>query len=491
MRLSFPIRIYILALVLRLIPVMLTRGLGIGLDDMFQYDMLARSLASGNGYRWYAQSDLERLSEYVHFDQSTAADYDPKYGLYTSFRAPLYPAFLSVVYFFSGLGFSRFFFARTVQAVLLGAPLAPLTYYAAKHFPFQGIDAQQEKQEHIAKVSAYIVACYPMLVIYPLGLSTENLFFLLLLLSLIFLFKGIERPTLLNFLLLGILLALTTLTRSVILPFAGLAIFFLILAERRLSIRNGGVIAGLVFTLLVTPWIIRNSLLHHKLTGIETSMGYNLYLGYHPQGNGSFVFGPSLDLLAIVDDAKRDEVGIQKALVFIEEWPERIIPLAMNRLGYFFGLEDRALIYLYSNNLFGYIPAPILVVLGLLLLSPFVIVSASAIPGLILLKRNSQTSFLILLLVSYLLPHVLILSEDRFHLALVPLLAILAAGFWMYGISGLVSKWRESFAGKSRVLLAILGVLLLFMNWGIELAFNAHKITALLSPGGNLLYLPY
>ena len=42
---SFAFRIFIVALVLRLIPVLAARGLGIGLDDMFQYDMLARSLA--------------------------------------------------------------------------------------------------------------------------------------------------------------------------------------------------------------------------------------------------------------------------------------------------------------------------------------------------------------------------------------------------------------------------------------------------------------
>jgi hypothetical protein len=40
---SLVFRIYIVTLVLRLIPVILARGLGIGLDDMFQYDMLARA----------------------------------------------------------------------------------------------------------------------------------------------------------------------------------------------------------------------------------------------------------------------------------------------------------------------------------------------------------------------------------------------------------------------------------------------------------------
>ena len=133
MKTSFPVRIYLVALILRLIPVLLTRGLGIGLDDMFQYDMLARSLASGNGFRWYAQEDLKLLEPYVDFDLSTAKGYDPEHGLYTSFRAPLYPTFLAVVYFFSETDFSRFFAARLAQVILLGAPLAPLTYLTAKH----------------------------------------------------------------------------------------------------------------------------------------------------------------------------------------------------------------------------------------------------------------------------------------------------------------------------------------------------------------------
>src|SRR5688572_20411515 len=133
---SFAFRIYIVALVLRLIPVILTRGLGIGLDDMFQYDMLARSLATGNGFRWYAQEDLNQLAAFVDFDLSSVREYDSERGIHTSFRAPLYPAFLAIVYFFSGTDFSRFFAARLAQAVLLGAPLAPLTYSVAKRlFP--------------------------------------------------------------------------------------------------------------------------------------------------------------------------------------------------------------------------------------------------------------------------------------------------------------------------------------------------------------------
>ncbi|MDP1995178.1 MAG: hypothetical protein Q8K40_08035, partial [Ignavibacteria bacterium] len=255
--------------------------------------------------------------------------------------------------------------------------------------------------------------------------------------------------------------------------------------------RNDVVLIGIAFVLVLAPWVIRNSLLHHKLTGIETSMGYNLYLGYYPQGNGSFIFGPSLDLLTIMDDAERDEVGTQKAIGFIKARPERIIPLAVNRLGFFFGLEKRVLMYFYSNNLIGYISKPLLLGITAILLIPFVVISSSAMVGLSLLKWNPQTILLILLLFTYLLPHVFILSEDRFHLALIPFCAILAVQFWVGGFRELSARWNGSFAGKLLISLAVCGVLLLFLNWGLELSRDADRIAQLLGPHGNKSYFPY
>jgi hypothetical protein len=487
MKLSFPVRIYLVALVLRLIPVLLARGLGIGLDDMFQYDMLARSLASGNGFRWYAQADLNQLAPYVDFDLSTVKEYDPVRGIATSFRAPLYPAFLAVVYFFSGTGFARFFAARMAQVIFLGAPLAPLTYLvSARISPLRLGEGTGVRSDRISRLAAWTVAAYPMLLIYPLGLGTENPFFVLLLLSFLFLLKSIEKPSNINLLLSGFFLSLTALTRSVILLFAALAILYLFFIHRRRAL-----LILLSFVIVIAPWMIRNSLLHHKLTGIETSMGYNLYLGYYPQGNGSFIFGPSLDLLSILDDAQRDQIGTQKAFEFIRAEPERFVPLAVNRLGFFFGLEKRVLMYFYSNDLLGYIPKTLLLIISAILLLPFVLVSISAALGLGLSKWQPGSIMLALLLIGYLLPHVFILAEDRFHLALIPYLAILAAQFWVSGVCGLHMRWQESSAGNIAVILAVCAVILLFANWGLELSRNADKISQLLGPNGNQAHFPY
>ena len=96
-----------------------------------------------------------------------------------------------------------------------------------------------------------------------------------------------------------------------------------------------------------------------------------------------------------------------------------------------------------------------------------------------------------MLLVTYLLPHVFILSEDRFHLALIPFFAILAAQFWAGGIEQVSARWNESFTGKLLVSLAVVGVLLLFLNWGFELSRDADKIAQLLGPDGNKSYFSY
>ena len=487
---SFVFRIYIVALVLRLIPVFLARGLGIGLDDMFQYDMLARSLASGNGFRWYAQADLNQLASFVDFDLSTVKDYDPILGVPTSFRAPLYPTFLAIVYFFNGTDFSRFFAARLAQAIFLGAPLASLTYLVSrKLFPplYQGRRAL-ENSERAARIAAWTIAAYPMLLVYPLGLGTENPFFILLLASFLCLLKTINQPTPLNFLLAGFFLGLTALTRSVILPFAVLAILWtwFVLHHHR-----GATLIAVALTMTILPWMIRNSLLHRELTGIETSMGYNLYLGYHPSGNGSFVFGPSLDLLTILDDAERDKIGTQKAIEFIRAQPERFVPLAINRLGFFFGLEKRVLMYFYGNNIIGYIPLRLLLTISAILLLPFVFISISAALGLALLRWKPEHILLILLLLAYILPHVFILSEDRFHLALVPYMAVLAAQVWINGFREQSFRWKESYEGKLVVAFAIIVGMLLIANWGLELARDADKIAQLLGPDGNQTYFPY
>jgi hypothetical protein len=470
----FTLIIYAVAVLLRLIPVLLSRDLGIGLDDMFQYDMLGRSLAAGNGFRWYAPPDREMLLNALrHFGgiDTSAIDLpqDPR-GIVTTFRAPLYPLFLAAIYWISGLE-ARFFAARLVQAFVM-ASLAPMTYALAKR-----LDAS----ERYARLAAWIPAVWPMLLFFPLGLATENLFLPLLTAGTLLLFKAVESRRLRDFTFSSLLLGLATLTRSVIVGFPALAALWLWIKK----MRREAVLLVLVVAALVLPWSVRNTLLHEKPTFIETSLGYNLYLGYHPEGDGSFIFGPSLDLITILDDAERDAMGRQSAWEFIQQDPWRVPGLMLSKLGHLFGLEDRAFAFFYSNGMLGTLPPWAVIVLFLLLVLPLVIVLPLAILGWVIGPRNPGWQLTTLLLAWYFGVHMLIMAEERFHLAIVPLLAALVGRgltHWSLVRKGL--RKRQSWAYILMVPVVVL-VLLAFLNWGLELAGNADQLALLFGPDGS------
>jgi 4-amino-4-deoxy-L-arabinose transferase-like glycosyltransferase len=471
---------------------------------------------AGNGYRWYAEPDLHLIKEFIPLD-ILAVNYDPR-GVLTSFRPPLYPAFLALIYFLTGVGADRFFTTRLAQA-FLGAALVPLTYLlahrlsprkesmrTAEHAKNNKINSANSapalsrvlRNEGIveelsavkfspARIAAWVVAFYPMLVIYPLALVTENLFFLLTLLSALALLRAVNSGRWPPFALAGFLFGLTALTRSVI---SAAVILAVLLVWFALKNRAGAVALLFFFLFTISPWVVRNTFLHGRFTWIESSLGYQLYLGYHPDGTGTFQYPQSLDLIPILDDAERDRIGIKKALQFIRDDPGRFPYLAVRRLGHFFALERRALTYFYSNNFFGYIPPVPLTALALLLLLPFVFVATSAAFGLAITHWSKENLLLALLMFGYLGPHVLIIAEDRFHMALIPFLAILAAQCWMGGLSALRERWQTP-AGPRALAIAAFAVLLLLLNWSLELWRDADKLGLLFGPGGNQTYFPY
>ncbi len=461
------------------------RNMGIGLDDMFQYDMLARSIAAGNGYRWYAQQDLPLVLPYIHLDLNST-NYDPR-GVLTTFRPPLYPAFLALIYLATGVGVQRFFIARLVQTVL-GAALAPMTFWLGRRiFP---------EKPQIAVVSAWVIAFYPMLILYPMALATENLFFILMLGSIMALFRAADtagegkasslKKTAM-FILAGILLGMMALTRSVSLLLAGLAVLWVWfwLRERKMA-----VVTAIAVAVVTIPWMVRNTVVDKRLTGIESALGYDLYVGYYPTGSGTFQYPQSLDLMPMLDDGQRDALGREKALEFIKADPVRFFTLIAQRAGHFFDLERRELTYFYSNDFFGYIPTSAIIAIGSIVVLPFMVISVCAAAGLALIPWRKETWLLLLLLVGYVVPHLFIIAEERFHMTIVPFLALLAAYFWSGGFKALKNRWQTK-TGRIAVCLACAGAFLLMLNWGLELWGDAGKLKLLLGPNGNQTYFSY
>lgn len=447
----------------------------IALDDMYQYDMLARSIRDGRGYRWYSQADLEVLWPYYEpLIEVERAEF-PDEGLPTAHRAPGYPLFLAMLYVFTPDA-ARFAVARVAQAGLAAAlaPLAALLGWRAGFRP------------KVCLLAGIGVSLYPILMFYPVALASENLYILLGLASLIALYRLGEKHSLGAAVLAGLLAGLTMLTRSVFAPFVLLAGLWL--ARFSPGRKKAAVVFLVIAFGLCLPWAVRNSLLAGKPTFVEGGAGYNLYITNHPQGDGSFISSIAIPPLNILNDADREQVCMQQAMSFIRQNPLEAARRAVVRLVRFMGIEGREFFYFYTNNLLGPIAQPWLIGLILLLILPwaFTLILGTAGLWLTWFKERKLVWLVGLYFVLYLLPHVAIIAEPRFHLAWVPVLMPFAAYGWtarkFLPGRGLFSHKNIGFT------LLMVGVLALILG---SLMNNLPVLSLILQPGGNELRFAY
>jgi 4-amino-4-deoxy-L-arabinose transferase-like glycosyltransferase len=468
--------LFLLALLPRLPLAFLYRNAPIALDDMFQYDMLARSLSEGKGYRWYQRQDVELLRPYLerYYGIDLPMEDVPEDGFVTTFRAPGYPFFLAALYALTPSE-QHIPAARFLQT-FLGAALAPLAAVLALRLGLR---------RKAAWWAGVVIAFYPILWMYPLGLASENLFIPLVALSMWALLVAAEKRTWYGAIAAGLALGAATLTRGALALFLPLAALWL---WKRAGFRQTALLTVATSALLV-PWMVRNSLILGKVSFVENSMGYNLFVGYHPQGNGGFVSEVAVIPLDILDDGERDLWTRQQALEFMRQDPARAAGLAVQRLDYFWGLEDRELTFFYSNNFFGPIPQPWLALGYIFLVTPFLAAAFCAPWGMALSPGPGRTLALLLILAS-MAAYVPILAEPRFHLSLVPLLAAYAAAAWTTpGLSA--QLWRGLRSHELRWWLAAAACLALLVLWGWDVLRSLPTLRALMAPGGNLLGLSY
>jgi 4-amino-4-deoxy-L-arabinose transferase-like glycosyltransferase len=452
--------VFAVALALRLVPVLLTMDMGIALDDMFQYDALAESIRLQQGYTWYG-------------------------GIPTAFRAPLYPLFLAAIYTLFG---HQFVAARLAQAVV-GA-IVPLVVYVL---------GQRLFDRRVARASAWVVACFPMFLVYPLALTTETLFFLLVPLAVFCLIKAVDTSRRPYYLLAGLLLGLCILTRSVIAGFVVLVLPWLwyYLPSKREAVKNWGLVL-LPVAALTIPWSLRNSLLLGQFVFVESSLGFNFYLGFHPDNTGTFDSAIAVDFLeeiggfdtpGLMTEKLAHNLGMERGLAFIRADPARAAWLLVSKASHFLRLDTRAALYFYSNDFLGELPSLVLLLLLLTICLPWVAVLLLSVTGTCFSKATSDKTLVYALSVYFLGVHMAIMAEPRFHLVLVPFLAIFAAQ------GGRILRHARGFlqapGARWRLVACALLVALLVLNWMYQLNVDADKLKLVFSPGGNTARFTY
>ena len=446
----------------------------IALDDMYQYDMLGRSLESGNGYRWYSKADIEVLRPYY----SQFWDLDklnfPENGILTTFRAPGYPFFLAFLYSLVP-GSLRFVIVRIVQACLM-AFLAPISAYIAYKLKC--------KTPMIIGVGIFS-SIYPILLFYPIGLISEDLYIVLGVSSLIALIVSTENKKGERWILLAALLCgLTMLTRSIYAIYVFLAGIWI--AKWKQSLWKISLLFILIAFGICLPWAIRNSIILGKPSFVENSLGYNLFIGYHPEGDGGFISEIAIKPLSIVDDGERNIFCLEKAIGFIRQNPAEAVRRFFARLGMFVGPEIREFTFFYTNDFIGAIPTFCLAFIYLVLTIPWLTLILLAPIGFWYARGKAFVILTLIFILGYSIPHFVILAEPRFHLGIVPVLIPFAG----YAIENRKEITNDHFKFQKNWLFLLI-YLVVLICLGITLFHDFNNIGDVLHAGGNTLRYSY
>lgn len=231
-------------------------------DDEVGYLALAANLAGGRGF-----------SEY-------SADHCPAFETErTAWRPPLYPAFLALFFALDDDQPRAIARARTAQALLGGLAVLLLGWLA--WLLHANPAAALLAAAFVARDGWSIEAAHLLI--------TEPLFLLLLPAALLaLLWPGGAKPAW-RALAAGVLFGAAFLTRTVLHVFLPLLCLALLIRARRspeANWRGRHALLCLAATLLVLlPWVVRNSLVNHRLTGLTTSAGFNLYVDNAPESH--------------------------------------------------------------------------------------------------------------------------------------------------------------------------------------------------------------
>ena len=392
-------------------------------------------------------------------------------------RPPLYPLFLAFIY---RLTDSPFIYLRIAQAIL-GTSVCLFVYGIG--FRLGG--------ERAARFSALLVACYPSLLIYTNLVMSENLFIFFLLAGLWFLLRGGEGGKTM-WPAAGILLGLACLTRSVLIGFIPLAALWL---WSRREWRAAALFLLAAF-LTIAPWTARNCLYYHRFVPIDTYGGYNFLIGNNPEATGR----QDLDVLAKLgktywkewkDEAHRAAVGYREGVKFIIRHPRRFLRVGVKKIGYLYGLEIRELSWGYSRDYFGAVPPALLIPIAAAVIIAFPVLCLLALGGFCFCdtgfyRPRGGWALLVLLILYITAAHFIAFGESRFHLPLVPALALFAGRLACRGEGGLPRRGM-----RLRLILFIVLLALLSVNWGLHLMENSRRLATVLGPGGNTAELKY
>ncbi|MFH1540806.1 MAG: glycosyltransferase family 39 protein [Elusimicrobiota bacterium] len=183
--------------------------------DAYDWMNIASGIASGNGY-----GDV--------------------------WRPPVYPLFLASIFSLFG---KSVVLLRLINSLMCSVTCILIYFIGKKIF-----------SSTVGKVSAILLCFYPYTIAYAGDLISETFYAFLISVSILSILICYENPNLKNTIFTGIVLGITTLTKSTILPFFLFACAWLWWTTK--SFRTGFLL-GIFILITIAPWTLRNYI-HYK-----------------------------------------------------------------------------------------------------------------------------------------------------------------------------------------------------------------------------------
>lgn len=353
---------------------------------------------------------------FLHFSGTDAGSYDdlakqvlngqlPKSPY--SFN-PLYFYFLALIY--SLLGDSPF--NAIILQIFVGCGSYLLVYLIARRI----------FNQTVGLIAVGLCALYGSFMVYETSILTPVLDTFTLLLGILFLLKSIEKDAIKWYLLAGIALGLSALSRAttlLVLPFLLLWVLMMLGLKKRF-VASFFILLGT--TLAISPVTIRNYIYSGKFILLTQSGPVTFWAGNNEDAEGIYYLPPYTDKLKDNDDS----FWLKDAMRFIKEKPHKYLWLLYKKWTLFWSgyeIPDNDIVYARFEKI-----SPLLKIM-----LPFGLIAPLGIMGMLLslMRLNKNVLLLFLVIMGYMSAILLFFVIARFRIPIVPYLTIFA-GYTIY-----------------------------------------------------------
>lgn len=337
----------------------------------------------------------------------------------TAFRLPVYPLVLGIA---AGLS-SNETWLRLCN-VALSAALLPMVALLGRRLGLS---------DRAALVAAGMIAVSPTFILFAPLMAAEHVMLLLLCGALAAALAPFGAGTFRRVVVVGLLMALTTLTRvEALFIWPAIAAGYWLTMRRRTRLpaaaRIGRLLAALgIASLLLVGWTVRNHIVVGPGSGLTTSLGVQLYQAHNPDSYG---FRPVSETpLRDLDELARHRRGLELAGEHVRTHPAALVLSVGRGTRDLYGVASTRTVFAHPASVEGRMPVGILAAVTGAAAWGWRLLLLLGCAAFLFRRRLARTGVAVgaLLLLGSWVGHTLVLyGEPRYRLPVVVIAAVLA-----------------------------------------------------------------